>query len=135
MADWHLFVGDTSALGAFYRMAESIEPPGCAVFIVEVESPDDALTPRLDEAIVPTGIFVDRRDRDRSNPEGLLKGLSVFEFPQGEGHAYLFGEFSTLRVARAALMDRGFDANSIDLKNFWRAGAANQEHGEPPKGD
>ncbi len=27
-ADWHLFVGDASALGASYRMAESIEVPG-----------------------------------------------------------------------------------------------------------
>jgi NADPH-dependent ferric siderophore reductase len=133
MADWHLFVGDTSALGAFYRLAESIDPPGQAIFVVEVESPDDVLTPVLPEGIGPTGIFVDRRDRARGDASGLLNALAVFEFPEGDGHAYLFGEFHCMKAVRAALVDRGLETEQIDLKAFWRAGVANQEHGEPPK--
>ena len=40
MADWHLFIGDASSLAAFYRMAESIEEPGRAIFIIETREPD-----------------------------------------------------------------------------------------------
>jgi len=34
-AHWHLFLGDVSGLGTFYRMAQSLEAPRRAIFIVE----------------------------------------------------------------------------------------------------
>ena len=43
-----------------YRMGQSIEAPGRAVFIVETDHADDALTATFDEGIGVTGIFVDR---------------------------------------------------------------------------
>jgi NADPH-dependent ferric siderophore reductase len=133
MADWHLFVGDVTALASFYRLAENVESPGRVIFVVELDTIDDALTPHLDEAVAPTGIFVERQGRAQGDPSALLSALSAFEFPPDEGHAYLFGEFATMRSARVALEDRGLAPGAIDLKAFWRAGTANAEHGEPPK--
>jgi NADPH-dependent ferric siderophore reductase len=133
MADWHLFVGDTCSLGAFYRMAESIEPPGRAIFIVEVNEPDDAVTNAFPEGLGITGIFVNRDGRAPGDPTGILRGLAAFAFPPDTGHAYLFGEFNCMNVARLTLLDRGLSAEEISLKAFWRAGTANQDHGEPPK--
>lgn len=132
MADWHLFVGDTSSLGAFYRMAESIEEPGRAIFIIETDHPDDALTPKLPEGIGATGIFVDKDER-AGTASALMHGLAAFAFPPDEGHAYLFGEFSTNKAIRTALLDRGLEANQISVKAFWRAGSPNADHGEPQK--
>ena len=132
MADWHLFVGDASSLGAFYRMAESIEEPGRAIFIVETTHPDDALTPNLPEGIGATGIFVDQSQQP-GNADALMHGLAAFAFPQDEGHAYLFGEFSTNKAIRTALLDRGLTDEQISVKAFWRAGSANADHGEPKK--
>ena len=132
MADWHLFVGDSSSLGAFYRMAESIEEPGRAIFIVETDHPDDALTPTLPEGIGATGIFVDKHN-EAGNATALMHGLAAFAFPQDEGHAYLFGEFSTNKAIRTALLDRGLSDEQISFKAFWRAGSANADHGEPKK--
>jgi hypothetical protein len=40
-ADWHLFMGDVTGFSAFYRMAQSIEAPGRATFIVEIDHDDD----------------------------------------------------------------------------------------------
>ena len=134
-ADWHLFIGDASALGAFYRMARSIEVPGRAIFIVEVDEPDDALTTTFDEGLGVTGIFVDRMGRARDDAAGLLGGLAAFALPPDEGHAYIFGEFHVMRVIQSALLDRGLEAGQISLKAFWRAGRGNAEHGEPDKGD
>ncbi len=132
-ADWHLFVGDLTALGAFYRLAESVEAPGRVIFVVELDSIDDAVTPVLDEGIGPTAIFIERRSRALGDPSALLSALAAFDVPDGEGHAYLFGEFSTVRTIKTALLDRGFEESSISLKAFWRAGRQNAEHGEPPK--
>jgi NADPH-dependent ferric siderophore reductase len=132
-ADWHVFVGDATGLAAFYRMAQSIEVPGRAIFIVEVDHADDALTAAFDEGLGVTGIFVDRQDRAKNDPAGLLSGLAAFAFPPDEGHAYLFGEFHVMKDVRVALLDRGLDESKISLKAFWRTGRDNADHGEPDK--
>ncbi len=134
-ADWHLFVGDVTALAAFYRLAGSIEPPGRAIFIVEIDHPNDALTATFDESIGVTGIFVDRRERAKDDSFGLLSGLSAFAFPPDRGHGYLFGEFHLLKAVRAALLDRGLEESDLSVKSFWRAGRDNADHGEPDKVD
>ena len=133
LADWHLFIGDVASLAAFYRLAESIEEPGRAIFITELENPDDAITPHLPEGIGVTGIFVDRDGRPSGTAEGLLSGLAAFAFPPDDGHAYLFGEFSAMKTIRTALLDRGLEDAAISLKAFWRVGSANADHGEPDK--
>lgn len=132
MADWHLFIGDASSLAAFYRMAESIEEPGRAIFIIETREPDDAVTPHLPEGIGATGIFVDQ-SATPGDATALLHGLAAFAFPPDEGHAYLFGEFNAMKAVRTALLDRGLSKEQISLKAFWRAGSANADHGEPDK--
>ena len=134
-ADWHLFAGDVSSMGAFYRMAQGIEAPGRAIFIVELDDPADALTATFDEGLGVTAIFVDRDGRAHDDAAGLLSGLAAFTLPPDEGHAYLFGEFHVMRAAKAALVDRGLSAAQISLKAFYRIGQANGVNGEPSKDD
>ena len=135
MADWHLFLGDASGFAAFYRMAQSIELPGRAIFIVEIDAADDALSATFDEGLGVTGIFVDRRGRATSDPAGLLSGLAAFALPPGVGHAYLFGEFHVMRTLESALLDRGLSHDQISHKAFWRSGRSNADHGEPEKSE
>ena len=135
LADWHVFIGDTSGLAAFYRLAQSIEVPGRAIFIVEIDHPDDALTANFDDGLGVTGIFVDRQGRERNDPAGLLSGLAAFALPPDLGHAYLFGEFNVMKNVRIALLDRGVADDQISLKAYWRTGRGNAEHGEPDKSD
>jgi len=135
LADWHVFIGDASGLASFYRMAQSIETPGRAIFIVEIDDPSDAVTAPFDEGLGVTGIFIDRQARAHDDPAGLLSGLAAFELPPDVGHAYLFGEFSIIKVVADALLDRGMTAEQISRKAYWRAGRANADHGEPDKGE
>jgi NADPH-dependent ferric siderophore reductase len=135
MADWHLFVGDITILGSAYRMAQSIEAPGRAIFIVETDNADDALTATFDEDIAITGIFVDRMDRAKDDPTGVLSGLAAFAFPPNKGHAYVFGEFHVMKAVQSTLLDRGLDAEDISVKPFWRVGRNNADHGEPDKSE
>lgn len=134
-ADWHLFVGDLTGLAAFYRLAESIEPPGRAIFVIEIDHPEDALTTTFDEGIDVTGVFVERRDRAMNDPAGLLDGLAAFQMPPDVGHAYVTGEFSVVKTIRAALHDRGLDDDTVSHKSYWRLGRINADHGEPDKSE
>ena len=97
-ADWHLFMGDVSGLAAFYRMAHSIEVPGRAIFLVEIDSDDDAIEPSIDSGLQVTSIFIDRAGRPTGDASGLLGALEQISLPPGRGHAYLFGEFAVMRA-------------------------------------
>ena len=133
LADWHLFIGDVTALASFYRMAEAIEVPGKAIFIVEVDHMDDAVTAAFDEGLGVTGIFVERQGRDYHDPAGALTGLSALDFPEHEGHAYVFAEFNVVKAVVTALRDRGLSDEQINTKAFYRTGRANATNGEPVK--
>jgi NADPH-dependent ferric siderophore reductase len=132
-ADWHLFMGDVTGFSAFYRMAQSIEAPGRATFIIEIDHDDDTPSAHFGEGVNVSAVFVNRSGRGRSDPSGLLNGLAAFAFPPGGGHAYLFGEFSLINVLRAALLDRGLSDEQINRKAYWRMGRRNAENGEPEK--
>ncbi len=132
-AAWHLFVGDVSGLSAFYRMAESLTAPRQAIVVVEIDHGDDALTTSVAEGVTITGVFVDRRERRHDDPEGLLRALAAVAWPEGDGHAYVVGEFSVVQTVVHALHDRGLDADAISPKSYWRANRANLDHGEPER--
>lgn len=132
-ADWHLFMGDVTGFSAFYRMAQSIDAPGRATFIIEIDHDDDTPAAQFREGVAVSAVFVKRSGRSRTDPSGLLNGLGAFAFPPGEGHAYLFGEFSLINVLRAALLDRGLSDEQINRKAYWRMGRRNAENGEPEK--
>lgn len=134
-AAWHLFCGDVSGLGAFYRMADALEPGGLATVVVEVPDAQDALSPPLAGGAGVRAIFVERGERRGDDAEGLLRALGTFTTPPDEGHAYLFGEFSVIRVLRAALVERGLADDQISPKAYWRTGRPNAEHGEPDKSE
>jgi NADPH-dependent ferric siderophore reductase len=132
-ATWHLFVGDTTALGAFARMIESVGPDASATLVVELDRLSDAHLPSPGGALRPSVVLAERRGRSPGDPRPLLDALNLVRLPEGPGHAYLFGELAAMHAVRAALRDRDLGDDAIDLKAFWRAGVGNQDHGEPPK--
>ena len=133
LADWHLFIGDTSFLSAAYAMAGAIEPPGQALFVFELEDPADEITPALDEGIGVTALFIDRSGRAGDDPAGLLAGLGALELPEDEGAVYVGGELRVVAAIKSALRERGIADSAIQAKPYWRLGVANQAHGEPDK--
>ena len=132
-AAWHLFVGDTSALGAFYRMAESLRAPSHVIFVIELESPTDMTAASIANGVHASTIYVERRGRSAGDPTTVLNGLAALALPPGMGQAYLFGEHHSNLAARDALIDQGMKLSQIAQKAFWRAGTGNGDHGEPPK--
>ena len=134
-ASWNLFCGDLSALGAFSRMVEAIEPGRRALVALEVDALDDARSPAPPEGVDLRLVLAERAGRAPSDPAGLTRALATLELPPGPGHAFLFGEFHVVRALRALLADRGLAETAISHKAYWRAGRANADHGEPDKSE
>ena len=131
--DWHLIVGDASALASAYRLAESVRPPGRVTVVIQVDDAADMLTTTPAEGVEMDGVFVERRGRDLHDAGGLIDALAAVHLPPGAGHAYLFGEFAVVKTLRAVLSDRGLSEDEVSHKSYWRAGRDNADHGEPVK--
>lgn len=135
VASWHLFCGDLSALSAFSRMVEALEPGREAFLALEVDALDDARAPAPPAGVGLRCVLAERAGRAASDPAGLTRALATLELPAGPGHAYLFGEFHVVRALRAHLADRGLSEPAISHKAYWRSGRANADHGEPDKSE
>lgn len=131
---WHLFVGDTTSIGAFCRMAEAVTE-GKVALIVEVESVTDFVAPLVAKGVQAFAMMVERHGAAPTDPSPILTALAAHHLPAGDGHAYVFGELTRGQAVAAALRDRGLSSDQISLKAFWRSGVGNADHGEPPKAD
>ncbi len=112
-ADWHLFVGDESALPA---IAELVGTVPRAVAVVEVagsaeEQPVDAdLT------------WVHRGDTPPGTSDLLRAALDGLDVPPGRGHGYLLGETRAMIALRPALERWGLSGAAVDVKGYWNVG-------------
>ena len=130
-ADWHLFIGDDSALPAFLAMAGAIPAGGRALVIVEVpgsEGEQDVVTAADAEVT-----WLHRDGRPAGEPAALAGAAAAAALPPGRGHAYLAGEATVVLRLREALAARGLAPEQISPKAYWGRGRANASHGEPAK--
>ena len=130
-ADWHLFIGDETALPGMSIMAEALPTGVPGRMIVELPQHADGHDPRIaaDQTLEIT--WVERGDTEPGEPGRLVAEAERVSFWPGRGHAYVAGEMKVVRAVTAALAARGSDRLTIDAKAYWRRGGANAPHGEP----
>jgi NADPH-dependent ferric siderophore reductase len=129
IADWHLFVGDDSAIPATLAMLEAASAQTPTIAVLEVE---DA-THEQPSALPVT--WLHRLGVQPGATTQLVAHLSSFRLPAGTGAVYLNGERQWIRAARDVLVHRGVDPDVIRLKAYWVLTEANGDHGEPvPEG-
>jgi NADPH-dependent ferric siderophore reductase len=127
--DWHLFVGDESALPAMLVMAESLGVGDRALLVAEVA---DAVEEQPTSACSVLDLhWVHRGDKEPGRSRVLVDALEHLELPAGTGHAYLAGEARIVAWLRRLLERRGLPTERISAKRYWSAGRANAPHGEP----
>ena len=128
-ADWHLFLGDESAMPAMLTMTESLPGDAVATLAIEIPEPDDE-----QELLAPARTRVSwlhRLGTPPGDPALLAAEAAEVEFGSGNGHAYLFGEAVVVSVLREILADRGLRQDQISPKAYWGRGRGNAGHGEP----
>lgn len=126
-ADWHLLVGDESALPAIAAICESLPEPEAAVAVIEVQDAADELS--IPRASVH---WVHRRSASAGVPDRLVPVVQALEWPSGDGHGYLMGETRSMVALRAVLEARGLAHESIFVKGYWNIGRPDRVAGRAP---
>jgi NADPH-dependent ferric siderophore reductase len=130
-ADWHLFMGDESALPAIFAMAEAL--PGDSVATVVLEVPDPADEQDLNAAARTRLTWLHRLSGRAGEAAGLAAEAAEVELPPGRGQAYLLGEAKVVLALRGILAGRGLPQDQMSPKAYWGRGRANGGHGEPAR--
>ncbi|MEU6163987.1 siderophore-interacting protein [Streptomyces tanashiensis] len=122
-ADWHLLVGDESALPAIAVALEQLPEGARAQVLVEVS--DAAEEQKLATA---TGIDVTWLHRgDRPVGALLVDAVTALEFPAGEVHAFVHGEAGFVKELRRHLrLDRGVARERLSISGYWRLGKSDE---------
>lgn len=120
-ADWHLLVGDESALPAIALSLEHM-PEGAPVRVfVEIEGPGERqpLTTKGDAQVHWV---------HRSAGESLVDAVRGLEFPAGTVQAFVHGEAGFVRELRRHLLDeRGVRKDLLSISGYWRRGATDEQ--------
>ncbi|MFJ8981915.1 siderophore-interacting protein [Streptomyces sp. NPDC102282] len=118
-ADWHLLVGDESALPAIAASLERM-PEGARVHAF-VEVPDASEEQKL---VAPEGVSVTWLHRgDRPVGEALVAAVGGLDFPEGEVQAFVHGEAGFVKEIRRHLrVERGIPLKQLSISGYWRLG-------------
>ncbi|MFG3712375.1 siderophore-interacting protein [Micromonospora sp. NPDC047730] len=118
-ADWHLLVGDESALPAIAAALERLPADAPAVAFVEVADP--AEEQRL---VSPGAVRLTWLHRGgRPVGEALVAAVRDLEFPPGEVHAFVHGEAAFVKELRRLLrVERGVPRDRLSISGYWRRG-------------
>ena len=116
-ADWHLLVGDESALPAIAASVERV-PAGVPVHVVvEVDGPADEL-----ELVSPGALQVEWVHRGGVVDDELLLGaVQRLDRPAGRVHAFVHGEAVATRALRTLLLGEWkVPREDLSLSPYWR---------------
>lgn len=112
--DWHLLLGDETAIPAIARRLEELAPTTQAIVLIKIadSSHQIALAAQCQAHIQ---WVVDK------NNDALPAILQALQLPEGEGYAWAAGEHSDIQVWRDILVNQlGIDKQRIRASNYWR---------------
>ncbi|MDQ1020864.1 siderophore-interacting protein [Streptomyces afghaniensis] len=116
-ADWHLLVGDESALPAIARSLEALPRGARAYAFIEVSGPEEEQKIDSDVEVV----WLHRGDRPVG--EALVEAVRDLAFPEGRVHAFVHGEAHFVKELRRLLrVERGIAREDLSISGYWRRG-------------
>jgi NADPH-dependent ferric siderophore reductase len=119
-ADWHLFVGDESAVPAITAALAALPEDAIARVVVLVDSPADE--PDLPVPAKGELVFVHRSAG--GGDDRLLAAVRALDWPSGRAHVFAHGEAQEImHQVRPYLFDeRGLDRSQVSVSGYWRRG-------------
>ncbi|MFE7776161.1 siderophore-interacting protein [Streptomyces sp. NPDC057445] len=122
-ADWHLLVGDESALPAIAAALEGMPAGAVVQAFVEVSGPEDE-----QKIATPDGVTVTWLHRgDSAVGEPLIAAVRQLDFPAGDVHAFVHGEAGAVKELRRHLrLERGIPAARLSISGYWRLGKSDE---------
>jgi NADPH-dependent ferric siderophore reductase len=116
-ADWHLLVGDESALPAIAASLAAVPVGATAVVRLLCDGPDHQL-----ELTCPGRLDLEWLHRTGTDDgELLVSALRALTFPTGTVHAFVHGEADEIRgIRRHLLTERGLSRQQMSCSPYWR---------------
>ncbi|MFJ4871675.1 siderophore-interacting protein [Streptomyces sp. NPDC088757] len=122
-ADWHLLVGDESALPAIAAALERLPAGSRAHAFVEIE--DAAEEQKLETAADLDVTWLHRGGRPVG--EALVEAVRTLDFPAGDVHAFVHGEAGFVKDLRRHLrLDREVPRERLSISGYWRLGKTDE---------
>lgn len=117
--DWHLLIGDETALPAIARRLEELPEGTRAATLIEVADPSACI-----ELNSRADLYAQWCYRDETAQSGdVLSALRELYLPDGEGYVWAAGEATLMRSVRQLLCDeRGIDKRRIRASAYWKRG-------------
>ncbi|SMC26081.1 NADPH-dependent ferric siderophore reductase, contains FAD-binding and SIP domains [Andreprevotia lacus DSM 23236] len=120
--DWHLLVGDESALPAIARRLEEM-PPDAVVQVVLQVADQSARIPLV--ALPSAQVQWLYRSDAADSAAQLASAVQQLTLPSGAGYAWAAGELTAIQAVRKVLVEHhGIDKRHIRAASYWRHGAA-----------
>jgi NADPH-dependent ferric siderophore reductase len=121
--DWHLLVGDDTALPAIGRRLAELPAGATAVVIAEVDGEDDKMA--FDSAADVSVTWAYRRGAEAGSTDLLARTLRGLRLPAGGYYAWVACESLTAKALRAQLIaENGANPKWMRAAGYWRRGAA-----------
>lgn len=111
--DWHLLIGDDSALPAVRRRLEELPADAQVLVLLQVAPADRQLPARPARTTVQ---WVD-------DNAALQAAVAALPLPAGDGFAWAVGEASAMAALRPLLVDKGLAKEQLKVAAYWKAGA------------
>ena len=121
--DWHLLVGDDTALPAIARRLEELPAGARVAAVIEVA---DASAQIEFSTQAELHLIWCHRGAAEQRGAALLQAVRETYLPEhGEGYVWAAGEAATMRAVRLHLVsERGVDKSRIRAASYWKQGAA-----------
>lgn len=120
--DWHLLIGDDTAIPAIGRRLEEIPAGTSAVVLVEVDGSADEIdfTSAADVSVT----WVHRNGAEPGSTDLLSKALKKLRMPAGDSYAWVACESLTAKALRTQLLaENGANPKWMRAAGYWRRGA------------
>lgn len=124
--DWHVLIGDDTALPAIARRVQELPATARAIVVVEVEDPSARIDFVATAALDAHWCYRSGCDPDGEAP--LLRAVRELHWPQaqreGEGYVWAAGESGAIRAVRQHLLaERGVEKSRLHAAGYWKRGA------------
>jgi len=121
--DWHLLMGDETALPAIARRLEELPAGTRAVAIVEVNDAGDEIA--FDSKAEVTVAWAHRNGAAPGTTDVLAKTLRTLKLPGGDYYGWVSCESLTAKALRAQLLaENGANPKWLRASGYWRRGTA-----------
>lgn len=120
-ADWHLLVGDESALPAIARAIEALPPTARGIAVLEVRDASEEIALRRAAGVEVRWLH---RGEPREESVGLLAAaVGALEWPAGRVQVFAHGERESMKAMREELFGhRGLERAQVSLSGYWALG-------------